>query len=294
MMADSVHSAKIQPMDIFVSYSRRDSAFVDRLVVDLASHGYRPWCDRSVIRGGQLWQQQIVQGIESCHVFLLVLSAHSVRSINVVKELSLAEANGKWILPVMIESVDIPDTMEYQLAGIQMILVSGSEYDQTLPRLLDGLQADRPAEAASSSAPAPSSPLGHHSQPGGGAADRQRLIDALLPIYGPVIKVIVERSDEPLEGEALQRLSSILLQAGVSEARLQTALEASLPPTIQRPDPQEIRQKLALEFGPIATLIVTPEWLDDWWQDQRQAEEKLARRGIPEQVLVRLRALLNN
>lgn len=281
-------------MDVFISYSRRDSVFVNRLVADLESHGHRPWCDRSDIRGGQLWQQQIVQGIEGCQTFLLVLSAHSVQSINVVKELSLAEANGKRILPVMIEDVEIPDTMEYQLAGIQMILFESDDYEASLPRLFDGLLNDVPTDVSRSASSVEVSTLSRRSLPQGAAADRQLLIDALIPVYGPIIKVIVDRSKEPLEGDSLLRMRSTLLQAGVSEVMVQKAIEASLQSALWHPDPHEIRQNLLMEFGPIATLIVTPEWLESWWQDPFQAEDHLLRRGIPEKLLQRLRELLNS
>lgn len=292
-MIDSTSTTSIQEMNIFISYSRRDSAFVDRLVADLESHGHRPWCDRSAIRGGQLWQQQIVQGIQSCDAFLLLLSHHSVRSINVVKELSLAEANGKRILPVMIEAVEIPDTMEYQLAGIQMILFSSEGYEACLPLLFEGLRSHFTAAAEPSSSPRSACPLHDLSLAAGAAADRQLLIDTLLPVYGPMIKVIVERSQEPLEGDSLRRMHSTLLRAGVSEALLEKAMQASLQSAMRRPDPQQIREKLVLEFGPIVNLIVTPAWLEAWWHDQHQAEAELERRGIPEQLLLRLREMLH-
>ncbi|HCV98643.1 MAG TPA: hypothetical protein DGJ56_05040, partial [Verrucomicrobiales bacterium] len=51
----------------------------------------------------------------------LAISRHSTGSKNVVKELALASEREKIILPIYLEQCDIPETMEYQLAGIQNI-----------------------------------------------------------------------------------------------------------------------------------------------------------------------------
>jgi hypothetical protein len=123
--------------------------------------------------------------------------------------------------------------------------------------------------------------------------DRQLLINALLPVYGPVIKVIVERSDDDLAGDALQSLRSTLLQAGVDGGQLQQALEAARQPAPAGPDPDAIRMQLRLEFGPVASLLITPAWLAAWSDDPVQAEAQLQRRGLPDTLLHRLRTLLN-
>ena len=52
---------------------------------------------------------------------LLSISPNSTESENVVKELALASERKKPIIPVYLEAAEIPETMEYQLAGIQRV-----------------------------------------------------------------------------------------------------------------------------------------------------------------------------
>jgi serine/threonine-protein kinase len=68
-----------------------------------------------------MWSQEIVSAIRGCKVMLLSISPHSTESENVVKELALASERKKPIIPVYLEQAEIPETMEYQLAGIQRV-----------------------------------------------------------------------------------------------------------------------------------------------------------------------------
>lgn len=68
---------------IFVSYARRDKAFVDALAMHLRGAKYTLWLDRE--REDELaveivWQDAVVEAIEVCNAFLLILSKESVQS----------------------------------------------------------------------------------------------------------------------------------------------------------------------------------------------------------------------
>jgi large subunit ribosomal protein L7/L12 len=105
--------------EIFISYSRADTAAVDELAARLKTAGFEPWVDRTGIRGGEQWRLSIVKAIEACGVFLIALSPQSVASVNVRKELDIADEGRKFIMPVFIRAVTIPAEMKYQLAGLK-------------------------------------------------------------------------------------------------------------------------------------------------------------------------------
>ena len=107
--------------DVFISYSRENQQEVIRLVEYLRDKGLTVWMDESDIHGATLWTKEIVEAIRACSLFILAISRHSTGSKNVVKELALASEREKTILPVYFEQCEIPETMEYQLAGIQNI-----------------------------------------------------------------------------------------------------------------------------------------------------------------------------
>ncbi len=107
--------------DVFISYSREDQQQVLKLVEYLREQGLGVWMDETDIHGATLWTKEIVEAIRACDLFILAVSSHSTGSKNVVKELALASEREKIILPIYLEQCEIPETMEYQLAGIQNI-----------------------------------------------------------------------------------------------------------------------------------------------------------------------------
>lgn len=125
---------------IFISYSHFDLGFVRWLREELRKRGYDIWFDSNSIQIGQIWREEIVQGIEESDYFMIIISSRSVQSANVVKELSLAESFGKTILPIMIENVKIPSKMKYQLAGVQFIILNDTKSEENLDLLVEGLR----------------------------------------------------------------------------------------------------------------------------------------------------------
>lgn len=106
---------------VFLSYSRSDSPFADRLIERLWEKGFETWKDEGYLEGGQEWMAEISRAIENAHAFLVILSEDSIASSDVGKELFLAHESEVDIVPIELEAVSIPHEMRYQLAGIQRI-----------------------------------------------------------------------------------------------------------------------------------------------------------------------------
>jgi uncharacterized protein (DUF427 family) len=108
---------------VFISYAHADSEEVERIVSKLEANGIKVWIDRESIHVGRQWRKEIVEGIDNASAFLIHISAASTASINVLKELNLAEeAIDPFVIPIMLENVKLPSQMRYQLAGVQQIL----------------------------------------------------------------------------------------------------------------------------------------------------------------------------
>ena len=142
--------------DVFISYSRENQQDVIKLVEYLRGQGLAVWMDESDIHGATMWTKEIVEAIRASSLFILAISRHSTGSKNVVKELALASEREKIILPIYLEQCDIPETMEYQLAGIQNIalytLDKAKAYEfvhQTIRRLGVGQALDQAEPAPS-------------------------------------------------------------------------------------------------------------------------------------------------
>jgi len=127
---------------IFFSYSRKDSGFVDQLIEKLESYGVDVWVDRGdILAGIATWRQQIVEAIIDCQVFVIVLSPNSITSDNVAKELTLAEQHSKKVLPLVIQEVNIPPSLDYQLAGLHYQTFAEGSYEDNFERLTRSLVA---------------------------------------------------------------------------------------------------------------------------------------------------------
>jgi len=107
------------PQDIFISYSSRDRESADQLTELLISAGLSVWIDRSGLEVSSSWSSEIVEAINNCTAFIVLLSPASLESHNVIKEVSLASQKRKKILPLDLEPVQLTKDFEYQLAGIQ-------------------------------------------------------------------------------------------------------------------------------------------------------------------------------
>jgi adenylate cyclase len=105
--------------DIFISYSSKDRIQADQLIELLGSAGLSVWIDKSGIEVATSWSKEIVQAINECKAFVVLLSPNSLLSNNVIKEVSLASEKRKKILPLDLEPVQLSEDLEYQLAGIQ-------------------------------------------------------------------------------------------------------------------------------------------------------------------------------
>ena len=125
---------------IFISYSRRDTETVDHIVDLMRKTGLEVWLDRHDIRAGNQWRVQIVQAIDTCDAFVLMLSPNSATSENVRKEIDLAQDSGRTTFVVMLEPVKIPSEIRYQLAGLQFIEVQRLGLDQAVRSLNDTLK----------------------------------------------------------------------------------------------------------------------------------------------------------
>ncbi len=98
---------------IFLSHSRQDKDFVQRLTKDLRRNGHVVWIDESEIRVGDSLIEKIRDGIDKVDFVAAILSKTSVQSEWVKRELDVAmnreiESKRVIVLPIMIEKVELP------------------------------------------------------------------------------------------------------------------------------------------------------------------------------------------
>jgi hypothetical protein len=90
--------------EVFLSYSRADRAYVERLAKFLQSAGIDCWYDHEVMRG-QRFDQVISAKIEECVVFVVVMTPAADESHWVANEIQHARNNNKPIIPILLDGL---------------------------------------------------------------------------------------------------------------------------------------------------------------------------------------------
>lgn len=131
------------PPRFFFSYARIDSDFVLDLTKHLRGVGVPVWLDQLDIAGGQRWDRAIEEALESCFGMIVGLSPESVRSINVMDEVSYGLEEQKLVVPIVIRPCVIP----FRLRRVHRVDF-GNDYETAFKQLTRALAID-PASADS-------------------------------------------------------------------------------------------------------------------------------------------------
>jgi hypothetical protein len=100
-------------MPIFISYNRRDRAFVDTLAKNLVAAKHNVWMDRWELSLGDSLTQKIQEALTKSSAILVILSKNSVDSEWCRKELSAGlirelEERKTIVMPCVIDDCQIP------------------------------------------------------------------------------------------------------------------------------------------------------------------------------------------
>ena len=94
---------------------------------------------RATIQGATLCSKEIVEAIRNAKVLVLFATEASFDFKNVPKEVAIASDWEKPILPVYLERVQVPDTLHYQLAGIQHVKLFAEQEEEAFNGMLGAL-----------------------------------------------------------------------------------------------------------------------------------------------------------
>lgn len=126
--------------DVFISYSRKDSAIVKRFADELHKAGYRCWLDVDGVETGDEFKSKIVTAIKESELFLFFSSQASNRSPWTVKEVNVAVSLKKTTIPIKLDATVYNDSLLFDLAGLDFIRCEGSnDMDEAIAKLIRSL-----------------------------------------------------------------------------------------------------------------------------------------------------------
>lgn len=129
---------------IFVSYSRRDSAFAQWLVGCLKAEGFAAYLDKVDIAPGENWKARLAALILAADTVVFIVTAHSVASDICAWELDESARLKKRLFPIVAER--IPDSSAPAiLRDLNWIFCSeGDDRDEAIASLASALRTDLP------------------------------------------------------------------------------------------------------------------------------------------------------
>src|SRR5262249_2105503 len=143
MTSDGTTAGEAQPKaKVFISYSRRDKAFVDHLEQALEARGFKPLIDRAEIYAFEDWWPRIEALVTQADTVVFALSPDAVASDVCRKEVAFAASLNKRFAPIVCRRVDdklVPEA----LARLNFIFFDDeARFDDSVTRLADALATD--------------------------------------------------------------------------------------------------------------------------------------------------------
>ncbi|MBN1965223.1 MAG: TIR domain-containing protein [Anaerolineae bacterium] len=86
---------------VFVSYSRKDQEYARRVEATLRARGFNVWIDERIDYGDR-WFRTIVEAVEACAAFVVIMSPDAEKSEWVEREVLLAQREQKPIFPLLL------------------------------------------------------------------------------------------------------------------------------------------------------------------------------------------------
>ncbi|MBT9315890.1 TIR domain-containing protein [Leptothoe spongobia] len=146
-ICESIKNANGLMTDVFLSYSEKDRALMDRLRQALRREGLTTWINRTDIKVGVDFGAAINKGIEEASRMVYLISPDSLASKYCQQELDYARQLNKQIIPLLMRQVDL-DQVSDDLRAIQFINFvnkddhDGSAYRGDVDKLVKLLQED--------------------------------------------------------------------------------------------------------------------------------------------------------
>jgi hypothetical protein len=137
-------SATSQPptAKVFISYSRKDSTFADRLETAMKARGFEVFIDRHGISALEEWWKRIETLLTKADTVVFVLSPDSVASKFALREVDFAASLNKRFAPIVYRRVD-KEAVPEALAKLNYIFFDDeTRFDESADKLARALRID--------------------------------------------------------------------------------------------------------------------------------------------------------
>ncbi len=121
--------------DVFLSHREEDRKAAARLCAALEAQRISCWIAPRDIQPGHEWAAAIVDGLQHCRAFVLMLSGNCGNARQIGRELELADRLRLPIVTFRIEDVQPPAGLAYFIENVQWIDAFGDQFDSAVAQL---------------------------------------------------------------------------------------------------------------------------------------------------------------
>src|ERR1043166_7730200 len=127
--------------DVFISHSAQDKAVADAVCAALERAGVRCWIAPRDVQPGRSFAGEITRAIQQSKVMVMIFSAHSNNSDQVLREVQLAVNAHLHIIQFRIEDVHLNDDLRYFLSTPHWLDALPPPLEAHLERLKNSIKA---------------------------------------------------------------------------------------------------------------------------------------------------------
>jgi hypothetical protein len=143
ILSTSVKLAPAGQSQVFISYSRKDKEFVQKLHASIVNGGVKAWVDWEGIPLSADWWAEIEAAIEGAHAFLYVISPDSIKSEVCGRELETAIRHNKRLIPILYREPAQDDQMHDKVSSHNWVYMrDDAELGRHMPAMLDTINTD--------------------------------------------------------------------------------------------------------------------------------------------------------
>lgn len=128
--------------DVFVSYSRKDKAFVQQLHQSLAAQKRDVWIDWEDIPATADWWNEIKAGIDGANNVLFIISPDSAESKICQDEVAYAVSSNKRVIPILLRTVVGNQGLHPRVTSHNWVIFEGADFNTAFASLVKAMDTD--------------------------------------------------------------------------------------------------------------------------------------------------------
>jgi len=113
--------------DYFISYSNKDKGIAFKILDAIESTGHICWIAPRNIPYGMAYARAIMEGIDECNTFMVLITDNSIISEDVLNEVDNAHAAKKTIIPIKLTDTQLPRELNYYLSRTQWLTLDSKK-----------------------------------------------------------------------------------------------------------------------------------------------------------------------